>query len=147
LSYDIATPYTAVYLIFKYDGKVAFLLRSNTSWMNGYYGLPAGRVEKNESFLQAAIREAKEEVGVNLHPEDLTLTTTAHRNDPDSLWVDLIFTVEQWDGELYNAEPDVHGELVWFDPLQMPENMVPSVRYYVEQVIAGKNYAEYGFTS
>lgn len=44
--YDIETPYTAVYLVFRKNNKVAFVLRSNTDWMEGYYGLPAGKVEK-----------------------------------------------------------------------------------------------------
>jgi 8-oxo-dGTP pyrophosphatase MutT (NUDIX family) len=141
----IATPYTAVYLIFEQDGKIAFLLRSNTGWMNGYYSLPSGRVEKGESFLQAAIREGAEEVGVQLRPDDLELATTAHRSETDSLWVDLIFKVKQWEGELYNAEPHIHGELAQLDPNNLPENIVPSVRYYVEEYLKGNRYTEYGF--
>jgi 8-oxo-dGTP pyrophosphatase MutT (NUDIX family) len=113
--------------------------------MNGYFCLPSGRVEQGESFVQAAIREGAEEVGVHLRPDDLELSTTAHRTESDSDWVDLIFKVKQWDGELSNAEPDIHGELAWLDPNSLPENVVPSVRYYVNEYLKGKRYTEYGF--
>lgn len=58
---DVAqTPYLAAYLIFRNDeGKIAFVLRENTHWMNGYYGLPSGKVEADERVLVAAAREAK----------------------------------------------------------------------------------------
>lgn len=141
----VETPYTAVYMIFRQGNNVAFLLRSNTGWMNGHYGLVAGRVDKGEPFSLAAVREAKEEVGVNIDPEDLLPKVLIHRKEPDSIWVDVVFEVLKWDGELYNAEPDKHGELVWFDPEQLPENMVRSVRFYVEQYLAGNSYAEYGW--
>jgi 8-oxo-dGTP diphosphatase len=141
----VETPYTAVYLIFKKDGKIAFLLRSNTGWMNGHYGLVAGKADKGESFTQAAVREAFEESGATIQPPDLKPVLLIHRKEPDSIWVDVVFEVLKWDGELYNAEPDKHGELVWLDPKQLPENMVPSVRFYVQQYLAGKPYAEYGW--
>jgi 8-oxo-dGTP diphosphatase len=147
VNYDIATPYTAAYVVFRKKDKVAFLLRENTKWMNGYYGLPAGRVEKGENFIEAAIREAKEEVGATLKPDDLKLILTGHRNHPDSLWVDIVFEATNWTGELYNAEPHIHGELTWFKPDDLPENVVHYVRFYVMQIQAGKNYAEFGWDS
>lgn len=147
MKYDIATPYTAVYIVFRQDDKIAFVLRSNTDWMNDHYGLIAGKVEKDESFTAAAIREAQEEAGVRLKPDQLKLALTAHRKSRDLVWVDMIFEASSWEGELRNAEPDVHGELKWLDPNNLPENMVPSVRFYIEQVQAGNNFCEYGWGS
>lgn len=141
----VETPYTAVYVIFKKDGKIALLLRGNTGWMDGNYSLVAGRVDKGESFTSAALREAKEEAGVVVDPENLHIKTTFHRNEPDSSWVDLLFEVTHWTGELYNAEPEKHDELVWCDPRNLPENMVPSARFFIEQYLAGSSYAEYGW--
>ena len=140
--YDIARPYTAVFVIFRHDGKIAFVLRKNTDWMNNYYGLPAGKVEKNETFLEAAVREAKEEVGVDIDPQDLKLVLTFHRVHPDSTWVDIMFEAAQWKGEIYNAEPEVHGEVAWFDPTQLPDNIVPPVREALEAIERGETYLE-----
>ena len=142
---NVATPYTAIYIIFKKGGKIALLLRGHTGWMDGNYSLIAGRVDKGESFAQAAIREAKEESGAVIDLHDLRVAGTFHRNEPDSAWVDLLFEVEKWQGDLYNAEPDKHDELTWFDPRKLPQNMVPSVRFYIEQYLEGKSYAEYGW--
>ncbi|MDB5164517.1 MAG: hypothetical protein JWL89_143 [Candidatus Saccharibacteria bacterium] len=144
MKYDTATPYTAVYIIFRKDNKVAFLLRENTSWMNGYYTVPAGKIEKNEPVLKAAVREAKEEVGVDIAPENLRLVLTADRHDEID-WVDFWFEVSEWQGELSNAEPDVHSELVWLDLNKLPENVVPSVRFELDQIKVGKNFAQYGW--
>jgi ADP-ribose pyrophosphatase YjhB (NUDIX family) len=141
----IAAPYMAVYLIFRKNNKIAFLLRSNTGWMNGHYGLPAGRVERGEAWKNAAMREAKEEVGITILPQNLQLVLTGHRTHPDSDWVDTVFEVTEWSGELYNAEPGVHGELAWFESHNLPENMVPYVRTYVHALEAGENYTEWGW--
>lgn len=141
----VETPYTAVYIMFKKAGKIAFLLRGHTGWMDGHYSLVAGRVDKGESFATAALREAKEEAGVSISPKDLKLVATFHRNEPDSVWVDLLYEVTSWEGTLENAEPDKHDELAWLDPHNLPDNMVDSVRFYIEQHLDGKNYAEYGW--
>lgn len=145
VQFDIATPYTAVYVIFRKADKIAFLLRQNTNYMNGHYGLPSGKVEKRESFTSAAVREIKEEVGVTLHRDDLKQIFTGQRVHPDSAWVDIVFEAVNWEGEPYNAEPHVHGELAWLDPAHLPDNMVPYVRFYIEQIWAGKTYAEFGW--
>jgi 8-oxo-dGTP pyrophosphatase MutT (NUDIX family) len=148
MSYDTARPYIACFLLLtREDGKVAFVLRDHVSWMSGYYGLPSGKVEKDESYTAGAIRETKEEAGVDIALEDLQYIHTMHRTaDNDTLsWVDVYFKVTKWEGEAYNAEPHVHSELTWFDLDKLPENVVPPVRAALQAIKAGKCYTEYGW--
>jgi 8-oxo-dGTP diphosphatase len=144
--YNTAQPYIASFVILRRANTIAFVLRSNTGWMDGHYGLPSGKVEKNESFTAAAVREAKEEIGVTIALDDLTHALTIHRTSTEKMdWIDVFFEVKTWEGEPYNAEPTVHGELAWLDIDNLPENIVPAVRFGLEKIAAGQIYAEYGW--
>lgn len=145
MNHDTATPYIATIILFKKDGKIAHLLRRNTKWMDNFYGLPGGKVEKDERALAAAIREAKEEVGVTIKPEDLKLRLILHRKGDDSYWVDFLFEALKWEGDLYNAEPDKHAELQWFSLSDLPENIIPVTKFYFESLESGDFYKDYGF--
>lgn len=148
MTYQTTTPYIASYLIIEKDNKIVFVLRQNTAWMNGYYGLPAGKVEIGESFLQTAIREAKEETGVDVNEEDLEFVHLSHRSlrkENNGEWVDVYFKVRDWKGKPHNAEPDLHGELSWFSIDKLPDNLIPSTRFALEEIKKGKQYSNYGF--
>ncbi len=112
--------------------------------MNGYYGLPQGKVEKNESFSAAASREALEEVGIKVKPEDLKFVHIMHRHD-ETDWVDVFFEAESYEGVPLNAEPEVHGELAWFDPQYMPEKVLEYVRIALGHIENGSRYSEYNW--
>jgi len=148
MSDEFVQSYVSCYIILRHDNKVAFVLRSNTGWMDGHYGVaPSGRVEKGEPVLQAAIREAKEEVGITVRPEDLQHRTTCFSYNAESgiVWTNICFEATRWEGEVVNAEPHVHGSLDWFDVDDLPENVVPSHRFIVENALAGNSYCEYGW--
>lgn len=142
--YDTSTPYIASYLIIRRKGKIAFVLRTNTGWMNNYYGLPSGKVEIGENFSLAVIREGLEEIGVKVKLEDLKFVHLMHRKE-ETDWVDAYFEAVKYEGEPYNAEPDIHGEMVWLDPKNLPDNVVPSVKQAIEQIDSGNFYSEYGW--
>lgn len=142
--YDTATPRIASYLLIRREGKVAFVLRENTSWMNGFYGLPSGRVEKGESFTEAAVREGKEEAGIEIMPGDLRVVHVMHRNE-ETDWVDVYYEAEDFKGEPHNAEPHMHGELAWLDPESLPENVIPTTKIAIEKIGSGIFFSEYGF--
>ncbi len=145
MKYSTATPYIAAFVIMRQDNKVAFVLREHTAWMNGYYGLVSGKVEKNESFLQAAIRETKEEAGVTIKPVNLKYVHTMHRKSDDNTWVDVFFEANKWEGEAYNAQDDEHSELAWLDLDNLPKNIIPPVRAALQFIKEGKIYSEYAW--
>lgn len=147
MTQDTARPHIAAFIIFRREGKVAFVLRQHTGWMDGHYGLPAGKIEHDESFIAGAIREAREETGVDLQPKNLEHVLTAHRTgETDGLtWIDIVFEAHDWSGEPRNAEPHKHGALDWLDPAALPDNVIPVGRFYLEQIAAGHHYAEYGW--
>lgn len=63
--------YLTVGLILIKNNKILLMKRCNTGYEDGKYGLVAGHVESKESLKQAIIREAKEEIGINLSKQDL----------------------------------------------------------------------------
>ena len=65
--------HTSVALILIKENKVLLMKRCNTGYMNGYYGMVSGHLEKNESLKQAMVREAFEEVGIIINEEDLKI--------------------------------------------------------------------------
>src|SRR5690348_17247888 len=92
----------AVYALLVKDGNVLLSRRYQTGYEDGNYSLPAGHVEDGESLTQAVIREAKEETGVDLKPEDVEVKTTMHRRQED-IRVDFLFEVKKWEGEPQNT--------------------------------------------
>ena len=112
--------------------------------MNGFYGLPSGKVEHDESFVQCAIREAKEEVGVKLSESQLTQVHTMHRK-AETYWVDVYFEASGYKDEPYNAEPHMHSELEWLNISDLPKNTIPAVAEALKNISAGKIYSEFGW--
>jgi ADP-ribose pyrophosphatase YjhB (NUDIX family) len=138
----------AAVLIFRQGDKVAFIKRQNTGWMDGKYALPGGKIDAGESYTQGAIREAAEEVGVIVEPDDMEARLVAHlrgEND-DNIWTNVVFEAHIWAGEVHNAEPHAASELVWLNPQDLPpDETVPQTFFYFEQLAAGHHYGEYGW--
>lgn len=140
--YETQTPFMSSYVIVRREGKVAFVMRSNTAWGNGYYGLPSGKVEINEGATDAAVREAREEIDIVIDPDNLKFVHFMHRHE-ETNWVDIFFEVTDFSGEVINAEPEKHSELAWLDPLNLPESVLEYVRIAVSHIENGQAYSEY----
>lgn len=125
----------AAYAILIKEHKVLLLLRKNTGWMDGNYGLPAGHQEKNEMIKEALIREVKEEIGLDVEQTNLTFYHVMHRNEAGTNnfeYIDFFFKIEYWEGEPKNNEHEKHGGIKWFDLDSLPENIVPNVKGGIE---------------
>ena len=137
----------ASFVIFERDGKILMARRANTGYSDGMYQMPSGHIEANEYPIEAAIREAKEETGVDLKLEDLELVHVSYRiNTYDTAgdYVDFFFKTTKWKGELIIAEPDKCDELLWVVPDALPENTVGVVKEAMTHIRAGRPFSSIG---
>lgn len=137
----------SIYVIMRNDDKIAFLLRSSTGYKDGTHTLPAGHVEDWENYRTAAIREALEEVGVRIRPEDLDHAYTLQRYEVDNgdVRVDIFFDAKKWEGEPKNMEPHKHGELAWFSVEEMPDTIMDYQADVLRAIARGGTYHERGW--
>lgn len=109
------------------------LLAHNARFRPGFFGLIAGFVEAGETLEEAAVREAREEAGIEIG--NLRYMKSQPWPFPDSLMV--AFSAEWVSGE---ARPDgvEIGELRWCLPSELPE--IPPrgsvARYLIEEFAA-----------
>lgn len=133
------------YVVLRKGNKALFVLRSNTGYMDGYYGLPAGHVEDMENFVQAAVREVFEEVGVKVDPEQLKHFHTMHRNHGDHVRIDLFFEATKWTGTPKNSEPNRHEKIAWLDLGNLPDNVMDYTKAALERAKNKQAYSEFGW--
>jgi ADP-ribose pyrophosphatase YjhB (NUDIX family) len=134
----------SVYILFVKDGKILLLRRANTGYMDGSYGLVAGHADGNEALTAATAREAKEESGAVIVPEDLHLKVVMHRRGDDER-LDFFFEPSAWTGEIANMEPGKCDDLSWFPLDALPANTIPYIREAIRCYREGVGYAEWGW--
>lgn len=138
--------YTVVissYVIFQKGKEVLLSRRFNTGYRDGEYSLPAGHIEEAEFATAAAIREAEEEVGVQLKPQQLEAAHIMHRHCGDHERIDFFFSAKKWSGKLTNKEPEKCDELTWFSLNELPINTIPYIRAALEHYRDGQFFSEF----
>lgn len=135
----------AVYLILRQDDKVLLLQRANTGYQDGKYSVVAGHMDGDELGTSAMIREAKEEAGIDLTPEDLKFVHLVHRlnRETGDERIDVFYEAYNWQGEITNIEPHKCSDLSWFALNALPDAMLPLIKNVLEQYKKGITYSEY----
>ncbi|MBP8016695.1 NUDIX domain-containing protein [Candidatus Gracilibacteria bacterium] len=128
------------------DNKVFLIRRANTSFMDGTWFGAAGRLDENEKIVDGAIRETKEEIGIDLRKENLSKPLVMHFKDhTGKIRISFFFYVKNFDGEPKNNEPDKASEAQWFSIDNLSEDTAPHVKLALEKILKGETFIEYGF--
>lgn len=69
------------------SGKVLLVTKRRPTWQAGRLNYPGGKIETDETPLEAAVREMSEETGVVLQPQDLRLLALVTRADQYEMFV------------------------------------------------------------
>jgi ADP-ribose pyrophosphatase YjhB (NUDIX family) len=117
--------------------------------MDGMYSFPAGHLGGDEETLSGAVvREAREEVGVEIDVADLELVHVMHRKQrkpTDERRINLFFVAKKWRIEPRIMEPDKCDDLGWFELDDLPDNTIPYVKQAISCFRKNIEYSEYGF--
>jgi 8-oxo-dGTP pyrophosphatase MutT (NUDIX family) len=115
-----------VHVILRRAKRVLLLRRAGDTFGSGQLCLPSGHLEAGESVLDAAVRETREETGIDLDPATLQHVLSIHHRNPETghARIGFAFTPRTWSGEPVNAEPGKHSELIWVTPARLPPDTV-----------------------
>jgi len=128
--------------------QVLLQLRQNTGYRDGHWAAAAaGHVERGETAYDAARREAREEIGVEVG--DLTFVTSMQRTqggDPIDERIDFFFTCRSWTGEPRIVEPEKAAAMDWFGLDALPDPVVPHELFVLQRLGTGlESYTTFGF--
>jgi ADP-ribose pyrophosphatase YjhB (NUDIX family) len=135
----------AVHLFLINNDHVLLARRCNTGYEDGKFSVPAGHVDKNESCLEAMIRETKEEVNIQIKRSNLKLVHIMHRKKLNEHRVDFFFECNDWSGKVKINEEDRCDKLQWFSFDQLPNNLIPYVSQAITKFRVKEIYSELGF--
>jgi len=128
-------------IVVDYNGKILLEKRSD----NGMWGLPGGGMEPGESIYKTALREVKEETGLDIEinglvgvysePWEGRIVTYPDNGDVRHL-VDIVLTGEIVSGELSMSSESL--DLKFFHPGSFPSEIVPPAVQPLDDYVEGK---------
>ncbi|TJZ43606.1 methyltransferase domain-containing protein [Streptomyces piniterrae] len=133
-----------VHLVLRRGDEVLLARRSGTGYADGLLHAPSGHVEDGEDVREAMIREAAEELGLRLAPEDLRVVLVMQHRAPDPAArprIGWFFEAAYGaGGEPWNREPDKCSQLAWFPMAELPDDMVAYCRAGLDGLRAGHRF-------
>ena len=129
----------AVHLFLIQDEKILLLKRYNTGFCDGMFSLPAGHVEKDENVFDAMIREAKEEINIDVS-NNIKIVQVMNRKGTDQERIDYFFFAEKWSGNINNNEPNKCSLVKWVNINKIPKNTIPYVKYAIKMFFKNENF-------
>lgn len=130
---------TAGIIIFK-DCKVLLVKHSDRSGhIGGKYGIPAGRVNDSETYIDAAIRELHEETGLKTDKEkliliDKTYTAYIQRKDGKKQFTLKVFLCTDFSGTIKSSDETIPE---WIDIKEIKRlDLLPNIKIIISDSIA-----------
>lgn len=101
---------------------------------------PGGHIEKGESFTESAVREAKEETGLDIKNPKICGTVHWCNKDNDSRYIVILFKTDEYSGTLIDKTDE--GEVFWTSKDSLSDfDLSPNFSEYLKVFLSDKNEA------
>lgn len=104
----------------------------------GTWTMPGGKLEMNETIIEAGIREVKEETDLNVTDIEVYCVQDDFSENAHFVTVGLIG--KQYNGIVRAMEPEEITEWAWFDIDNIPDNIFLPSKGCIEKYINKKIY-------
>lgn len=134
---------SSIYLIIKNnEGKILLQRRQGSNLWPGFLALPAGHLDVGEDAYEAAIREAKEELDINITVDNISDVFVVNRKNKSLLpYYDVYFELNGYNGEIKINEPNKCSELVWSNIKSLPEDMIEFEKIALNNYLNGIKFS------
>ncbi len=133
-------------LIIKKDNQVLLFFRNDGffNYDGGWWVLPAGHIEQGETARDAAIREAKEELDIDIAPDDIKCVHVTSNLASRTESFDFYFEVTKYTGTIRNCESGKCVEMRYFtlDEVKTLKNVISPTRISLAGLSRGEIYSE-----
>ena len=134
---------SSIYIIIKNeDNKILLQRRQGTKFCSGYLALPAGHLDVGENVYDALIREAKEELDIDISINDIVDTFVVNRRNRTLLpYFDVYFEINNYKGDIKINEPNKCSELVWASLDKLPSDMIDFEKDAIYNTLKGIKFS------
>ena len=114
-----------------------------SAYGQGTWSFPGGHLEFGETMAEAAIREAREETGLDTHNLELvSIADEMGALDQEKHYVNVGFLAHTVNGEPKLMEPEKFDRWEWFDLDNLPQPLFEGTALMIERYKAGKIYMD-----
>lgn len=125
-------------LIFDDKNRILLINKLRPDWQKGYYNGIGGKVEGNETFMKAMIRETKEEANLDIKKN----WKLYHKDILVNIQINTYYTkISSEEIEKFKSLTDEKVELFEIDKL--PTNTLPDIRHMIEKILKKNIPIEY----
>lgn len=124
------------------NGEILLGLRKSP-YGEGTWSFPGGHLEFGETMAQAAIRETKEETGLDASELELvSLADEMGSLDKGKHYVNVGFLAHLVSGEPMISEPEKWEKWEWFDLNNLPEPILEATGLMIKRYLADVTYGD-----
>jgi 8-oxo-dGTP pyrophosphatase MutT (NUDIX family) len=107
--------------------------------------MPAGHIDPDETPREAAVRESKEEVGIEVLPDDIDFVHIQYNRNAKGRHdrTHYYFKIECCDQEPVNKEPHKCSETMWIKAGEQLDEFVPFMNEALTSLMQGNQYSEF----
>lgn len=132
-------PQVGVGILVLKEGNILFGIRWG-SHGEGEWSVPGGKMELGESWEETAIRELKEETGIEIDSISFLCvanTTRYMEEDPKKHYIHIGLVAHWKAGDAIIREPDRCKGWKWFSPDDLPEPMFAMTKFMIMSYVFG----------
>jgi 8-oxo-dGTP diphosphatase len=129
-----------VHLLLVRDGRILLGRRANTGYGDGAYEPPSSRLDERETIVEAAVRVAAAQTGIELDAAQMSLAHVMH-DVSGAGRIAFFLTADDWDGS-----PEAmasYSDLDWFPLDELPASMIDRARVAVRNFAEGARFSTY----